>query len=147
MYTCILIQQKVIGVLKNPELVKHPVPSVLEPPGLSCQDGKRPDGVTTVPWKRERALVWDVTVVDALAPSRIASFVRTKTTSDAGKRKIFKNSNLIGQVFFSTPRIRVPRRSWSSNGNFCGRLGKGHELFEEKEEEEAQRSPVFPPAP
>jgi hypothetical protein len=44
------------------------VPSILEPPGLSRTDGKRPDGLTTVSWSRGRSMIWDATVVDALCP-------------------------------------------------------------------------------
>ena len=42
------------------------VPSWLEPPGLLR---KRPDGVTVVPWKCGKLLVWDPTCPDTLAPS------------------------------------------------------------------------------
>ena len=47
------------------------LPSMLEPRGLYRTDGKRPDGVTMIPWEMCKQLVWDVTVVDALAPSRL----------------------------------------------------------------------------
>ena len=47
------------------------VPAVLEPPGLSREDNKRPDGLTLGPWNRVKSLVWDVTVIDSLAPSRL----------------------------------------------------------------------------
>ena len=45
------------------------IPSRLEPPGLSKSDGKRPDGVTFVPWSSGRPLVWDATWPDTFAPS------------------------------------------------------------------------------
>ena len=32
-------------------------------------DGKRPDGVSVVPWRSGKCLVWDVTCVDTFAPS------------------------------------------------------------------------------
>src|SRR5689334_24625407 len=47
------------------------VPSIAEPAGCSREDGKRPDGMTLVPWKRGRALVWDFTCRDTFAPSYI----------------------------------------------------------------------------
>lgn len=43
--------------------------STLEPSGLSRSDGKRPDGLTFVPWERGRPLLWDVTIPDTMANS------------------------------------------------------------------------------
>ena len=45
------------------------IPSSLEPNGLYRSDGKRPDGVSIVPWKGGKILVWDVTCPDTMAPS------------------------------------------------------------------------------
>jgi hypothetical protein len=47
------------------------IPATLEPKGLCRGDGRRPDGVTIIPWKSGRALVWDVTCHDTFAPSNI----------------------------------------------------------------------------
>lgn len=55
------------------------VPSRLEPSGLLRSDGKRPDGVTMIPWKNGKPLVWDATCPDTLAPS-----YRTFACSRAG---------------------------------------------------------------
>ena len=44
-----------------------------EPTDLLRSDGKRPDGVTLIPWARGRCLTWDVTVPDTCAISHIAS--------------------------------------------------------------------------
>lgn len=54
-------------------LVSVKVPAVLEPVGLARDDGKRPDGMTLVPWRMGRPLVWDATCVDTLAPSHLPS--------------------------------------------------------------------------
>ena len=43
------------------------IPAVKEPSGLDRQDGKRPDGLTLIPWHGVCSLVWDVTVVSPLA--------------------------------------------------------------------------------
>ena len=48
------------------------VPSRLEPTGLDRADGKRPDGITMVPWSNGRLLVWDTTCVDTFAPSYLS---------------------------------------------------------------------------
>ena len=49
------------------------IPSVLEPRHLYRTDQKRPDSFTLVPWSVGKQLLWDVTVVDSLAPSRIST--------------------------------------------------------------------------
>ena len=42
---------------------KADIPAVKEPSGLLRTDGKRPDGVTLIPWKDGRCVTWDVTVM------------------------------------------------------------------------------------
>ena len=39
-------------------IITAKIPSHLEPSGLYRADGKRPDGITLVPWKSGRLLVW-----------------------------------------------------------------------------------------
>jgi hypothetical protein len=56
------------------------IPAILEPRGLSRSDGKRPDGVTLIPWSRGKAMVWDVTVTDTFCNSNIIV-----TAVEAGK--------------------------------------------------------------
>ena len=45
------------------------IPCHLEPTGLYRADGKRPDGVSIVPWKGGKVLVWNATCPDTLASS------------------------------------------------------------------------------
>lgn len=49
------------------------IPSRLEPPGVYRSDGKRPDGISLIPWRQGKALVWDATCPDTFAPSYQAS--------------------------------------------------------------------------
>ena len=58
------------------------IPAILEPPGLLRSDNKRPDGMSLLSWCRGQSVVWDVTVVDALAPSRISNFAPGKAAED-----------------------------------------------------------------
>ena len=50
-------------------LTRASTQSVLEPPGLPRIDGKRPDGLTLIPWQRGKSLTWDVTVTNTVADS------------------------------------------------------------------------------
>ncbi len=49
--------------------VSAAVPSILEPIGVCRSPGKRPDGMTQIPWKEGKCLVWNATCVDTLATS------------------------------------------------------------------------------
>ena len=49
------------------------LPTLLKPVGLSRADGKRPDGVTVLPYSNGRALSWDVTCVHPLVDSYVAT--------------------------------------------------------------------------
>jgi hypothetical protein len=77
------------------------VNSTLELNGLSRNDGKRPDGMTLVPWTKGQPLIWDVTIVDTLADSYVL-----KTTEVSGfvaemacKRKHSKYSSIISSNY------------------------------------------------
>ena len=54
-------------------LVTAKVPPRLEPLGLLRLDGKRPDGMTIIPWSRGQLLVWDATCCDIFAASHIGA--------------------------------------------------------------------------
>ena len=74
---------------------------MLEARGLYRTDGKRPDGVTMIPWEMGKQLVWDVTVVDALAPSRLnqGSLCNPgSTATEAEARKILEVSRINRQL-------------------------------------------------
>ena len=87
------------------------IPSTLEPSGLSRSDGKRPDGLTSVPWTYGRSLVWDVTVPDTLAPSYRPIAV-TKTGGVAARaesQKEIKYQQLALSYLFSPLYILIRR--------------------------------------
>ena len=71
------------------------IPSRLEPSGLYRSDGKRPDGITIVPWRRGKLLVWDTTCPDTYAPSysTLATIEAGAVAArdEAGKRLIYSH--------------------------------------------------------
>jgi len=46
------------------------IPATKEPSGLVRQDGKRPDGLTLIPWQGGKSLAWDVTVAQSYVDGR-----------------------------------------------------------------------------
>jgi len=52
------------------------VPLSKEPSGLSRSDGKLPDGLTLIPWRAGRSLIWDVTVSCTTADSYLEASSR-----------------------------------------------------------------------
>jgi len=51
-------------------LASASIPATKESSGLMVrQDGKRPDGLTLIPWRGGKSPAWDVTVVSTLAQS------------------------------------------------------------------------------
>ena len=60
-------------------LTSAKVSSHLEPSGLHCWDGKPPDGITKIPWRNGKLLVWDATSPDTSAPSYVS-----RATSETG---------------------------------------------------------------
>jgi hypothetical protein len=90
-----------INSIFNRSLTSIYVNSTLEPNGLSRDDGKRPDGMTLVPWIKGQPLVWDVTVVDTLADSYVlkSSEVSGFAAEMACKRKHSKYSSIISSNY------------------------------------------------
>ena len=54
--------------------------------GLSRTDGKRPDGVTVIPWSKGKCLTRDVTVTDTFATSHVND---TSSKAEAAADKTF----------------------------------------------------------
>jgi hypothetical protein len=68
-----------INDLVHRALIRAGIPAHKEPAGLFRSDGKRPDGLTLVPWSAGKSVLWDVTVIDTLAQSYLPS-----TSTSAG---------------------------------------------------------------
>ena len=67
------------------------IPSVLDPRHLHRTNQKRSNGLTLVPWAVAEQLLWNVMVVDSLAPSRISAGSNCNPGTPLLKRKSKKN--------------------------------------------------------
>ena len=79
-------------------------PNIVQPPGISRDDGKRPDGMTLIPWSHGKSLLWDVTVRDTMAASYINDSSK-KARSIADKAERHKHNHYISlkQNYLLTP--------------------------------------------
>ena len=78
------------------------IPSVLEPVGLDRGDGKRPDGLTTFPFKSGKCLAWDATCTDTYADSTVTgSALKPGTAARAAEtRKVQRYLSITPQYLF-----------------------------------------------
>jgi len=102
------------------------VPATKEPTGRSRSDGRRPDGMTLIPWQNGKALTWDVTVATTLADSYISASARSAgaTAELAVTRKITKYCNLLAEYMFQPIALETLRAINSSAGEFLVYLGR-----------------------
>jgi hypothetical protein len=86
-------------------LISADIPSVREPVGLFRNDGKRPDGMTLIPWRAGKSLLWDITIVHPLSMSYIRDAIKEqgKVAHQAELRKIIKYKETDGNQFIFTP--------------------------------------------
>jgi hypothetical protein len=86
-----------INCIINRSLTSIDVNSTLEPNGLSRDEGKRPDGMTLVPWIKGQPLVWDLTLAVGyiLKTSEVLDFAAEM----ACKRKHSKYSSIISSNY------------------------------------------------
>ena len=102
------------------------VPCQVEPQGLSRNDGKRPDGVTLLPWRNGRPLIWDATCSDTFAPtySSMAS-VRAGAVADATEtRKAAQYHHLLATHIFAPVAIETSGNFGSDTHLFLKEISK-----------------------
>ena len=96
------IRHSAVNDLIKRALASAEIPARLEPTALSRDDGKRPDGLSTMPWKEGRCLVWDFTCPDTIAASHINRAVTGSgaVATEAEMRKRNKYSTLSSTYYF-----------------------------------------------
>ena len=78
------------------------IPTLLETSGISRMDGRRPDGMTLIPWSHGKSLIWDFTCIDTLASSHLQSSLKCEgsTAESATQSKKRKYNNLTSNYIF-----------------------------------------------
>ena len=94
-------------------MVSAGIPCSREPLGLSRSDGKRPSGLSLVPWVAGKPMTWDVTVICLLANSFIASAAHEagSAAEEAAIRKSAKYSDIQAITFSS----QLPLSHWAQS--------------------------------
>jgi len=102
------------------------IPVTKEPVGLSRTDGKRPDGLTLIPWQSGRALVWDVTVTHTLSDSysHTRDIVPGHAAELASTRKMDKYASLAGNYIVQPVAFETFGPINSSGLQFLAELGR-----------------------
>ena len=85
-------------------LKRADIPSTKEPTGLLRGCGKRPDGLTLVPWQAGKCLTWNATVVDTLA----SSYVSVTATRVGGAADAAAERKSLKYVSITNTHIFVP---------------------------------------
>jgi len=89
-------------------------------------DGKRPDGLTLVPWQSGRSLCWDVTVICPLAGSYVTRSAREDgaAAERAASHKEEKYANIGSQYLFSPIAVETLGPLNTSACQLLGNLGR-----------------------
>ena len=76
--------------------------NVLEPFGLTRKDGKRPDGVTVMPYALWLRMAWDVTIVHTCAPNylQVSAYEAGAVAAAADAKKEAKYAPIVGRAAF-----------------------------------------------
>ena len=101
------------------------VPSTKEPVGLLRSDGKRPDGLTLIPWSAGKAVTWDVTVIHCLADSYIDSYHSPGDAAElAAERNIEKYASMPAAYIFQPIAFETMGAVNSSGISFLRAVGR-----------------------
>jgi len=94
--------------------------------GLVRDNGKRPDGLTLLPWKSRHSATWDVTVVDTLwnAYLQQSAITSASAAETAAARKTTKYSSLSGTHDFFPVAMETLGPMSVSAQEFLAQIGR-----------------------
>ena len=102
------------------------IPSWLEPVGLDRGDGKRPDGLTCLPFTNGKNLCWDATCTDTFCKSAIAQTALTAgaAANKAEGRKTTLYSSLSDRYRFEPLAIETTGVLGNTSARFVAEIGR-----------------------
>jgi hypothetical protein len=120
------IRHNNINDIVHRALTRAGVPATKEPNGLNRTDGKRPDGLTLIPWREGRCLIWDVTVADTTAVSYVnaTATIAGSAAETAASRKETKYAELSNNYEFVPIAIETLGSFGSKALSFLSELGR-----------------------
>ena len=97
-----------------------------EPQGLVRSDGKRPDGVTQIPWSEGKCASWDVTVTDTLAASNVnvSSTAAGSAAEVAASKKLHKYAVIMSSYSFVPIAFETLGPINSAGADFIDEIGR-----------------------
>ena len=100
-------------------------PSAKEPVGLDRGDGKRPDGITLIPWSGGKCLTWDVTCADTFAASHVTlSSTKAGTAATHAETLKRRKYQALAQRFIFEPiAVETSGAMGECSSNFVSVLG------------------------
>jgi len=101
------------------------IPAIKVPSGLNRQDGKRPVGLTLIPWQGRKPLIWDVTVASTFAASYtdIVATGAGLVADQASNRKSAKYADFLSSHIVQPISVENLGPINSSTLSFLGNLG------------------------
>ena len=102
------------------------IPATKEPSGLLRSDGKRPDGLTLIPWKNGRCVTWDITVIDTLVQFYLPATSGSSgaAAEAAAERKMAKYGQLAQSYTFIPAAIETLGPINNAGLEFLSDLGR-----------------------
>lgn len=92
------------------------IPAIREPTGCNRSDGKKPDGLTLIPWKCGKPLIWDFTRADTTCQSYVRSTSRragaAATLRESSKKTKYRELD----NFHFVPIAIETMGSWGEDG-------------------------------
>jgi hypothetical protein len=113
------------------------VPAMKEPSGLSRSDGRRPDGLSLIPWQNGKPVTWDVTVATTLSNSYISASAGSGGAAAelAASKKISKYADLPASYIFQPIALETLGTMNGSAAEFFTDLGRRISIVSGEERE------------